>query len=210
MKKPYQYNDMIRVWNGYRLITNGTKLKLTEKMVPVIKLPKMSDAEKTKMINNVGRMTNNVPRSLMWLFCFANSISTHSGLPYIHTSDITDSIIGSYMNNFQIYVTSDHQRQYDEFVKRYNNPIALLSGQDQYGCSQIVRRLKEGDISFITLMKYHSDVAKVDTSSIRENSLLTSRLKTVIDACLHLEDNFQFSEKVIKTQQNYVKKLNKV
>ena len=197
---------IVRQWNGWRLLFQGTSLKVdTDKMVPIAKGKRLTKNQLRYTASNLRRMCKNLDPKSFWLFCITSNILEHGNTPTIY-EDVPDYVIDDLLTNFRHYL--NRPLQPDIRLMQSLSDVELQMIPEKNGLSRLMNMVMNSDISILALMIYHSHVEPVDLDTLKNVSdqILYSGIYTTLKICLKLEDDYHISRYIIKERNKLMER----
>ena len=194
--------DLFRNSVGYRMIfVNDIDLPLDLGLIPRFQYPKMSGPQRGFAQRNLRNIVRKMNDEYYFAFFFINNIAKTSNMPHIYEGEVSSSIIQRLHDIYQEFLKSDHDENF-EMLKDHPS-YAMPNLVEKNGKTSIVNGVVNGELSILSVMRYHADIEEVDLSELsREKGLLSKRSYRILKQALRLEDQYAYSKKVLNVIRN--------
>ena len=189
-------NDLFRCAHGYRMLfVNDVTLPLDLELVPRFKYPKMSGAQRGFAERNLKQIVKKMNHDYYFAFFFINNIAKTSNMPHIYEDEVSTGVVDRLHEIYKSFVEFDHIENYNYLKNSYRAMPNLI---EKNGKTAIVNGLTSGELSILSVMRYHTEIEEVDLTELnKEKGLLSRRMDRILRQSLRLEDHYAFSKKLI-------------
>lgn len=193
-------NLIIRANHGYRLMFAAeNKFRLDDRLIPVVKAPRLYGSQVGYAKSNVKRMSGNIPDNLQWLFNLSNAIASGGKLPSIWQHEMSTAEISRMRTVYEAAIFDDHDAMFNEL--KDISPTIMLADEAW------LKRYRSGESSIWSLLRYHREVFRLPHESLNDSvGIIRRKMHRVFSICCYLEDSYQISMKLDEVRARYCKK----
>ena len=186
---------LFRAWYGFRLIfTKGVMLPLDDELIPRFRSPIMNPSQKGFASHNVADAMRDLPDDSFWLFAFSTAMQNRGSLPHPFSLEMSEVEIGNMHKHYQKHLRHDFNKDI-EMLRDIGD--VELQMHSKAGKTRLVNMVATGELSMMTMMKYHTEVAPVDYTDLKgQRSFVAKRIYRLINMSIGLEMNNQITAKM--------------